>query len=313
MIKLFNGINEVAMQRLTFGPNTYGDEENMDKYLMFLDMYTEAGGSSVDTARVYSGGQTEEAIGRWFKTRKNRDKIVLTTKGGHPPAGDMHKPRLDRENIFSDIKASLAALSTDYTDVYLLHRDCREMPVGEIVDTLDELVKTGLAKVCGVSNWRTDRIKEANEYAKQHSKARICVSQINYSLAETTPERLGDDTLVCMTDAEFNTYMEMKLPVMAFSSQAKGFFAKLAAGEDLKSKATDRFLTEENLKRFERVKEVAAQTGLSPSAVALSFLTCNPLPVSAVFSCRTQEQMKDTLTAMNAKLDEKTVAYLEKG
>ena len=225
----------------------------------------------------------------------------------------MHKPRLDRENIFSDIKASLAALGTDYTDVYLLHRDCREMPVGEIVDTLDELVKTGLAKVCGVSNWRTDRIKEANEYAKQHNKARICVSQINYSLAETTPERLGDDTLVCMTDAEFNAYMEMKLPVMAFSSQAKGFFAKLAAGEDLKSKATERFLTEENLKRFERVKEVAAQTGLSPSAVALSFLTCNPLPVSAVFSCRTQEQMKDTLTAMNAKLDEKTVAYLEKG
>ena len=113
MIKLFNGINEVTLQRLTFGPNTYGDEENMDKYLMFLDMYTEAGGSSVDTARVYSGGQTEEAIGRWFKTRKNRDKIVLTTKGGHPPAGDMHKPRLDRENIFSDIKASLAALGTD--------------------------------------------------------------------------------------------------------------------------------------------------------------------------------------------------------
>lgn len=313
MIKLFNGIDEVAMQRLTFGPNTYGDEGNMDKYLMFLDMYTEAGGTSVDTARVYSGGQTEEAIGRWFKTRKNRDKIVLTTKGGHPPAGDMHKPRLDRENIFSDIKASLAALGTDYTDVYLLHRDCREMPVGEIVDVLDELVKTGLAKVCGVSNWRTDRIKEANKYAKQHSKALICVSQINYSLAETTPERLGDDTLVCMTDAEFNTYMEMKLPVMAFSSQAKGFFAKLAAGEDLKSKVTERFLTEENLKRFERVKEVAAQTGLSPSAVALSFLTCNPLPVSAVFSCRTQEQMKDTLTAMNAKLDEKTVAYLEKG
>lgn len=313
MLKLFNGIHEVYMQRLTFGPNTYGDEANMDKYLRFLDMYIDAGGTSIDTARVYSGGQTEEAIGRWFKTRKNRSSIVLTTKGGHPPASDMHKSRLDRENILYDIKASLKALGTDYTDVYLLHRDCREMPVGEIVDTLDELVKTGLAKVCGVSNWMTDRIKEANDYAKKNNKAQICVSQINYSLAETTPERLNDDTLVCMTDEEYKNYMELKMPVMAFSSQAKGFFAKLAAGEALKNKATERFMSEENLKRFKRVKEVAAQTDLSPAAVALGFLTCNPLPVSAVFSCRTEEQMKDTLTAMNAKLDEKTVAYLEKG
>lgn len=313
MLKLLNGIHEVSMQRLTFGPNTYGDEANMDKYLKFLDMYTAAGGTSVDTARVYSGGQTEEAIGRWFKTRKNRENIVLTTKGGHPPAQDMHASRLDRENILSDIKASLTALGTDYTDVYLLHRDCREMPVGEIVDTLDELVKTGLAKVCGVSNWKTDRIKEANDYAEKHNKARICVSQINYSLAETTPQRLNDDTLVCMTDAEYQSYMEMNLPVMAFSSQAKGFFAKLAAGEELKNKATERFLTEENLKRYERVKEVSNDTGLSPAAVALCYLTCNPLPVSAVFSCRTEEQMKDTLTAIDAKLDEKTVEYLQKG
>lgn len=225
----------------------------------------------------------------------------------------MHASRLDRENIMSDIKASLQALKTDYIDVYLLHRDCREMPVGEIVDTLDEIVNIGLAKVCGVSNWKTDRIREANEYAKKNDKARICVSQINYSLAETTPERLNDDTLVCMTDFEYSAYMDMKLPVMAFSSQAKGFFAKLAAGEGLNSKITGRFLTEKNLKRFERVKEVASQTGLSPSAIALCFLTCNPLPVSAVFSCSTEKQMKDTLTAMNAKLDEKTVRFLAQG
>ena len=313
MLKLDNGIHEVAMQRLTFGPNTYGDEANMKKYLTFLDMYTDAGGTSVDTARVYSGGQTEEAIGTWFQTRKNRDKIVLTTKGGHPPASDMHASRLDRENVLSDIKESLKALKTDYTDVYLLHRDCRQMPVGEIVDILDEIVKTGLAKVCGVSNWMTDRIIAANAYAEQHNKARICVSQINFSLAETTPQRLQDDTLVCMTDAEYRTYMELQLPVMAFSSQAKGFFAKLAAGEALKNKATERFLTEENLKRLERVKAVSAQTGLSPAAVALCYLTCNPLPVSAVFSCRTEAQMNDTLTAMHATLDKDTINFLEKG
>ena len=209
------------------------------------------------------------------------------------------------------MKESLMALGVDDTDVYLLHRDDRSRPVEEIVDTLDELVKAGYAKVCGVSNWQTDRIAEANAYAKAHGKAELGVSQINFSLAETTPEIIGDPTLVCMNETEYAAYKHMGMPVMAFSAQAKGFFAKCAAGENLSEKAKSRFFSETNEARAKRVIEVAKETGYSPAAVTLGYLTCNPLPVSAVFFSRTIEQIKDSLTAMQVKLDEKTVAYLK--
>ena len=310
-ITIKNHLYEVEMQRLTFGPNNYVKSGDFSLYEKLLDMYVDAGGTSIDTARMYSEGFTEEFIGAWMKKRSNRDKLVITTKGAHPPVSDMTHSRLDRESILSDIKESLAALGTDYTDVYLLHRDDRSLPVEGIVDTLDELVQKGYAKVCGVSNWQTDRIAVANAYAEKAGKAKIGVSQINFSLAETTPEIIGDKTLVCMNETEYMAYQNMEMPVMAFSAQAKGFFAKYAAGENLSEKAKSRFLCEKNEKRAKRVMEVAKETGCSPAAVVLGYLTCNNLPVSAVFSCRTEEQMKDSLTAMQIKLDKKTIAYLK--
>lgn len=310
-IILSNGINDVSLQRLTLGitvsEHVGGDFEKLH------DMYFEAGGRSIDTARVYGLGVTEERLGRWMKQRKNRSELVITTKGGHPKIGDMHASRIDRESIMSDIKESLAVLGTDYADIYLLHRDNREKGVGEIVDILDEIVESGLAKVCGVSNWKTDRIEEANKYAKQHGKARLCVNQINFSLAETSPEKLRDDTLVCMTDEEYAIYKKNMFPVMAFSAQAKGFFAKLAAGETLSPKAAERFISDKNLARAERVAEVAAEKSISAAAVALCYLTQNPLPVSAIFSCSNARQMQTSLEAANAELDEKTLKYLKYG
>jgi len=310
-IVIKNGVHEISMQRVTFGPNNFVEAGDFKLYEKLLDMYVDAGGESIDTARMYSEGFTEAFIGAWMKKRGNREKLVLTTKGAHPPVSDMTKSRLDRASIFSDMKESLTALGTDYVDVYLLHRDDRNLPVEDIVDTLDELVKQGYAKVCGVSNWQTDRIIEANAYAEKHGKAIIGVSQINFSLAETTPETIGDKTLVCMNETEYAAYESMGMPVMAFSAQAKGFFAKYAAGKVLSEKAQSRFYSEKNVARAKRVIEVAKETGLSPAAVALCYLSCNSLPISAVFSCRTEEQMADSLTAINKKLDEKTIAYLK--
>ena len=66
MITLDNGINKVSMQRITFGPNNYDNEGEIDKYFNLLDMYFDAGGRSIDTARVYANGLTEEIIGRWM-------------------------------------------------------------------------------------------------------------------------------------------------------------------------------------------------------------------------------------------------------
>ena len=105
-----------------------------------LDAFVAAGGSCIDTAHIYGGGKSERAIGEWFAQRRNRDKIVLLDKGAHH---DSSGPRVTPQCITADLTDSLERLQTDYIDLYLLHRDNPDVPVGPIVECLNELAAIG--------------------------------------------------------------------------------------------------------------------------------------------------------------------------
>lgn len=312
-IQLNNGKYALNLQKLTFGAGNFDNLDRTEDYFHLLDIYyNDFVGRSFDTARIYGKGISEQVLGKWIRERGiPRDEIVITTKGGHPPLDDMHSHRLNRDSICFDMDASLAALGLSYVDIYLLHRDCEALPVGGIMDALNELVKAGKTRFIGVSNWSTARIAEANRYAADNGLVPLSISQINFSLARTTPEQLQDDTLVCMNEENYKWYLKNHFPVMAFSSQAKGFFSKLIANEGATPKIQQRFVTEENLKRLERVKALSEKLKVSPAAAALAYLTCNPVQTSAVFSCRTEEQLRDTMSAKGVTLDGETVRLLE--
>ena len=127
-----------------------------------LDAAFAAGINAFDTARVYGG--LEKVLGDWIKSRGNREKLVLISKGAHPvftPKEDGTAEttrRLSREEIRKDIDATLLALGVDELDVYLLHRDDLSVPVGEIAEWMDELVKEGKTRTVGGSNWTFRRI-----------------------------------------------------------------------------------------------------------------------------------------------------------
>ena len=90
------------------------------------------------------------------------------------------------------------------------------MSVGEIIDTLDILVKQGKTKAIGASNWTADRIAQANEYALKNNKTPFTVSQIQWSLLKMTPRDMNDDTLVCMNQEEYENYLKINVSVMAY-------------------------------------------------------------------------------------------------
>ena len=112
-----------------------------------LDRALELGINTFDTARVY--GESEASLGGWVKARGNRDKVVLLSKGGHPviqfteKGPEVLKRRITREDIRSDLETTLLKLGVDELDIYLLHRDDPSVPVGEIAEWMDELVKEG--------------------------------------------------------------------------------------------------------------------------------------------------------------------------
>lgn len=312
-ILIDNGLSQAKLARLTFGAGELNDESRREEYYALLDAYyADYGGRSFDTARMYGNGKSEQVLGEWLRDRSiARDSVFITTKGGFPPADDMHACRIDRTNLEADLAASLRASGLGYFDLYLLHRDSEQLPVSDIMDTLNSFIRRGAVRFIGVSNWSTERIAAANRYAKKNGLIPLSVSQLNFSLARTTPEMLGDDTLVAMNPDEYRWYLEHHFPVMAYSAQAKGFFAKLGCGGAPTPKILSRYMTEENQTRLKRVKALSKQLGVSPGALALSYLTCNPLPVSAVFRCRTMEQLADSMAAAAIQLTPDQIAWLE--
>ncbi len=286
--------------------STYFDTR-LPESLVFalLDEYFALGGNCIDTARVYGQpavGQpsaSEEVIGRYLKARPGlRETMIISTKGGHPPFENMHAPRLDEASLRADLSGSLKSLGTDYADIYFLHRDDPRLPVSQIMPTLDAFVKEGKVRCLGASNWSTARIEEANSYALSHGLTPFSVSQIQWSLAATTPEQCGDDTLVCMTEEEYRWYRDNQFPVLCYSSQSKGFFSKaIAQGTDgLNEKIRARFLTPENLEKLEKVKALCAAQPLSPAAAVLLYLTHNQFPAAAIIGCSSVEQLRDSLS-----------------
>src|SRR5699024_5013989 len=163
----------------------------------------------------------------WMKERNNREDIVIFTKGAHH---DQHGPRVNPEAIQSDLFESLERLGTDYVDLYALHRDDPNMPVSVIIDALNEHIQAGRIKAIGGSNWTTERLQEANEYAAANDLVGFSFSSPNLSLAKANePFWKG---CVSTDKTDINWHNETQLPILSWSSQARGFFTGRFTPED---------------------------------------------------------------------------------
>lgn len=254
----------------------------------FMDAFVALGGNFIDTARVYGDfvtprdGESEKVIGRWMSERHNRNRVFLSTKGGHPALGTMWKSRLSREEVRRDMEGSLNDLQTDHVDVYWLHRDDETRPVGELMETLHSLAEDGSARMIGVSNWKPRRIREAIAYAAAHGLTPLAANQPQFSLAM---QRVSPDPTLTVMDGEtWRLHRETGLVCCGFSSQAHGFFTKLEQGgpEALPANVKREFLSEENQAIMDRLTVLKKETGRSVGALALAYLTSQPFPTFAL-------------------------------
>ena len=273
-----------------------------------MDAYVSLGGNFLDTARVYGdfvtprNGESELVIDRWRADRHCRERIFMSTKGGHPPFFSLHESRLSRDEVRGDLADSLTDLQTDRADIFWLHRDDESRPVGEILETLQSLLDDGWTARVGVSNWRTERIREAQQYAKAHGLTPLSGNQPQFSLARTV--HFADDTLVCMDDAMYRLHAETGLPCCCFSSQAQVFFSKLEERglEGLPPSLRQTYESPENLSILERIQALKAETGLSTAAIALAYVTSQPFPCFALAGASRAEQVLALGDAMDAVL-----------
>ncbi len=145
---------------------------------ILLDAFWEKGGNIVDTGFIYAGGYTEKLFGEWQTSRGVRDAAVVIGKGAHTPL-------VYPDVIAKQLTQSLDRLQTDYVDIYFMHRDNLDVPVGEFVDAMDAEVKKGRIRgPFGGSNWTRERFDEAIAYADRTGKQRPGALSNNFALAE---------------------------------------------------------------------------------------------------------------------------------
>ncbi len=304
-LKQFNN-TDLKVSPICLGTVNYGSlmDEKQSKYQ--LSQYLDLGGNFIDTAHVYGDwaeGKTspsEKIIGQWFKETGNRDKVVLCTKGAHPKWTAMNISRVHASDIVKDLDESLSYLNTNYIDLYFLHRDDPQVPVAEIIDTLDDAVKAGKIRYYGCSNWSLNRIKEAAGYARRKGSKGFVCNQLLISLADVNFYGMKDKTLVCM-DKETHNYMaQEKMNAMAFMSIAKGYFTRRRNGENLPASVTDVYQNVINDVIYDIGCAVEDKKDYSLMDLSLMFvLSDKDIPTTPIASFDTPKQLEDGLSCWN--------------
>ena len=296
---------------LILGTAPFGTGIPRDVAFDILDTYLGVGGNVLDTAAVYGMGVSEKTLGDWMKARNTRNKVLISTKGGHPSLPDWTR-RITREDIRADMDASLRNLQTDCVDVYFLHRDDENKPVKEIMPILDELVREGKTKQIGASNWTVSRINEANRFSRANGLAEFSVSQIFWNGAVINPSGVYDPTLVVMDNTEHAGYAENKIPVMAYTAQAQGLFSHIRdKGYDgLPESMVRTYINADTCARAERIMDVSARTGISPTAVSLAYLLYDrEVKAYPILGISRPERLREALEVFMLKEDELNLLF----
>ncbi|WP_019420381.1 aldo/keto reductase [Paenibacillus sp. OSY-SE] len=294
-------VSQLIMGSDYFSPEVYELVSNN------LDSFTDIGGNTIDTAFIYCGGKSEQAIGMWMEERGNRDQIRVWTKGGHP---NQHGPQVNRVAVRAELETSLERLRTDYIDLYALHRDDPDVEVGAILEMLNELVEEGEIRAFGGSNWTWQRLEEANAYAESHGLRGFSFSSPNLSLAKAQEPYWTD--CISADDETLSWHKRSGLPIMSWSSQARGFFTGRFTRDDRSNEDLVRvFYNDANWERYDRAAQLADKKGVTTIQIALAYVLNQPFPTAAIIGPQNRSEMESCKDAAAISLTPEEVAWLD--
>lgn len=310
---------DLRVSQLCLGSAEFGAKLTQKDAFSLLDAFVAEGGNFIDTAHVYSDwipntkSTSEKFIGEWLQKSGMREDVMIATKGAHPLLTSMNVSRLSRDDIELDVHESLEYLQTERIDLYWLHRDDITIPVGEIIDALNEQVWLGNIRYFGCSNWTLSRIQEALDYSARNDAQSFVANQPLWSLAAADMKAIPDQTLVGMGDEGLEFHKRTQMAVIPYTSQAKGFFSKVERSGSAGLSDSDRkiYFSELNSRRLLRVQELAKKYSVSVNDIALSYLISQPFTTIPVVGCKTIEQLKSSVKAVDVRLTGEEVAYLE--
>ena len=284
---------------LVLGGNVFGYTADEEASFAILDRFYEHGGRMVDTAQGYSvwvpghvGGESETVIGKWLASRGVRAEMRIATKTGmFGKPGD-----LAPEKVAEELHKSLERLQTDYVDLYYSHRDEELTALELVVSGFDALVKQGLVREVGASNYTADRLAALHTAAHSNGMTPVSILQNEYNLVERESYQ---------TDLQ-KLCIERGIAMLPWFGLSAGFLTgKYRTREDLKrfnrGSSIERFF-DKGLTVLPTLDAVAAETAASQGAVALAWLMRQPGIAAPIASASKPEQLDVQFEALELKL-----------
>lgn len=296
-------VSPLCLGTMTFGTEWgWGAEENVSRAL--LDRYLQAGGNFIDTADGYTGGKSEEMLGKFIAERNLRDRVVLATKFTF--SADPTNPNAGgngRKNIHRALEGSLRRLQTDYIDLYWLHAWDTITPAEEVVASLDDLVRQGKILHYGFSDTPAWYVARARTLAEKDGKEPLIALQLEYSLVERNIERehtpaaqeLG--LAVCPWSPLANGFLTGKYKRQGTDGNGSGD-GRLEKLKDSANPSLKKF-TDQNWKILDVLLSVAKQIGRPPAQVALNWVATQPGITSTILGASKVSQLEDNLSALD--------------
>ncbi len=268
-----------------------------------LDYFYEVGGNCLDTAHVYN---CEETVGQWINLRGIREDLVVIGKGARDEAGTP-------EGLTRQLNETLEKMRLDYLDIYLMHTDNLDVPVGEFVDCLNEHERAGLIHAFGGSNWGVERLEAANSYASTHELTGFSASSPNFSLAVWN-EPMWSGCFSASDPQSRLWYTDNQVPLFAWSSQATGFFSgRYTSGDrDIPALApiVRTWFNEGNFQRLERSRALAQRRGVTSAQVALAYVLQQSFPAFALVGPQSIDELRVVLPALDVELAPEELRWL---
>lgn len=297
---------------LCIGGNILGWTVDEATSYVLLDAMLDAGLSFIDTADVYSswapgnsGGESEGIIGRWMRSRGNRDKVILATKVGSPMGEG--KKGLSARYIAEAVEASLQRLQTDVIDLYQSHWDDPDTPFEETLGAYQRLIEQGKVRAIGASNLDPARLQESLDVAARTGLPRYETLQPEYNLYAREGFENGLAEL-CQRE---------EIGVITYFSLASGFLSgkyrsAADAGKSQRGKGiVDKYLNPRGHAILEALDEVSSALGATPTQVALAWLMAKPAVTAPIASATTLEQLADLAAAVDLSLSPEQVQRLD--
>ncbi|MDE2355395.1 MAG: aldo/keto reductase [Alphaproteobacteria bacterium] len=307
-------VSEICLGTMTFGGN---EDAGMWKAIgslpqpevnAIVSKALDAGVNFFDTANVYSFGASEERLGTALKELGvKRSDVVIATKVFGQMGPKPNDRGASRGHIMDQVKQSLERLQTDHIDLYQIHGNDSVTPIEETLQALDDLVRQGLVRYVGVSNWAAWKIAKALGLSAQHGWARFETLQAYYTIAGRDLER----ELVPMITSE-------DVGLMVWSPLAGGLLSgKFGPGSNNPEGArrTTFDFPPVNLDRawdcIGVMREIADVHGVSVARIALAWLLHKSHVMSVIIGAKTVEQLEDNLAAVDVTLSPEEMAKLD--